>query len=92
MPASQRHIGTATHGQTCAEMGMRPLVEAECRAVAVEMGMPFEAHNGTLHHEQGCHYWDNGYGIIEFMYVVPGLSFPVCPPGRTNVVCFCQRE
>lgn len=92
MPASLLHIGTVTHGQTCADTGMRELAEAECRAMAVEMGMPFEAHNGTLHHEQGCHYWDNGYGIIEFMYAAPGLSFPVCPPGRTNVVCFCQRE
>ena len=92
MPASLLHIGTVTHGQTCAEMGMRSMSEAECRAMAFGMSMLFETHNGTLHHEEGCHYWNNGYGIIEYMHVAPGLSFPVCPPGRTEVVCFCNRN
>ena len=91
MPASLLHITTIVHGQTCAQMGMRQLTDAECRATAVEMGMPFERHNGTLHHEEGCHHWNNGYGIIEYMHVPPGLSFPACPPGRTKVVCFCVK-
>lgn len=92
LPASLLHITTITHGQTCADLGLRQLTEAECAAMAIEMSMVFERHNGTLHHEEGCHYWNNGYSIIEYMHVPLGLSFPVCPAGRTEVMCFCQQH
>lgn len=70
--------------------GRRHLTRNECEAYALALYAPFEAHNGTLHHERGCMRWSGNDGVVEYMFSAHPHNHPC--PNSTLVECYCVSE
>ena len=91
-PRMPSTLVTVRHNDDCDDVttGRRHLTRNECEAYALALNAPFEAHNGTLHHERGCMRWSGNSGIVEYMYSAHPHNHPC--PNSTLVECFCVSE